>query len=222
MTRLELIPQERQQSRKVRSGIAHTNSGQFIVNMAALHNHRWIRKALPQTLLSPTVFFPDRAAVRTTAAASLRNVQLQRKLTREAAKRKQAEDARLATAPNAEVDLVPLEQGLESEDGDSEQEVQAPDEGPDSNRESSAEEDANRSGLDVNNQQHAHIDNAFTEGHGIVTGTPRGPRGKHRATNSVGRYGRNRSGRGRGSGGMTVDSEQTLVLELSSRKRQKR
>lgn len=63
--------------------------------MAALHNHQWIREALPDQLRQPPTFFTDRTAVHLAAAASLRDTQLQKKLAKEAAACKKAEEAQL-------------------------------------------------------------------------------------------------------------------------------
>ena len=70
--------------------------------MAALHNHDWVRRALPDSLRHMTPFFTDRPTVRLAAAASLRDVQLQKKLAKEAAKRKKAEEARQAVPLGSE------------------------------------------------------------------------------------------------------------------------
>ncbi|OBZ73365.1 hypothetical protein A0H81_07152 [Grifola frondosa] len=61
--------------------------------MHALHNQALLKQAVPNTLYEAPVFFSDRSTLHRKAAASLRDQNLQKKLAKEAATRKRAEDA---------------------------------------------------------------------------------------------------------------------------------
>lgn len=161
--------------------------------MNALHNHALIRRAIPQSLHQWPVFFPDRQAHRNTAAATLRDKHLQKKLANEAAKRKKAEDARKVVS----VGLVDTSHANTSEVNELE-----------------AAEDSNVSGDELDDGVRDHVSSEFTgllneddeldaelnstEGQFVVTiprPKPRGPRGRR----GQGR-GRGRGGSSRGSG----------------------
>ncbi|THG97104.1 hypothetical protein EW026_g4840 [Hermanssonia centrifuga] len=104
------LMQERQAVTRTRQIVSHKNSGRYIVNMHALHNHRYIRRALPPSLATFPTFFGDRLSLHLAAASSLRDQRLQKKLAKEASSRKQAEDARrantIAAAENESLGLL--------------------------------------------------------------------------------------------------------------------
>ena len=89
--------------------MVHSRTDQFVLNLIGLHNHRHIRYALPLHLRQIPFFFTTetRKALHLTAAASLRNVQLQKRLEKEAAARKKAEDARHAAVTGVTPDIIP-------------------------------------------------------------------------------------------------------------------
>ncbi|KAF7790927.1 hypothetical protein EIP86_001886 [Pleurotus ostreatoroseus] len=110
------ITQERQQVSQTRHVVQHEDSTRYIVNMSALHNHCEIRRALPSHLINLPTFFADREQLHRTAAATLRDQKLQKKLAKEANARKQAEAARQSASL---VTLIVDETGVPEEHDDS-------------------------------------------------------------------------------------------------------
>ncbi|PIL29489.1 hypothetical protein GSI_08431 [Ganoderma sinense ZZ0214-1] len=72
------------------------------------HSALWLRKALPAHLKTVPTFFADRPALHRLAASTLRDGKLQKKLAKEAAVRKSAEDALRSLNVLASVDLIGL------------------------------------------------------------------------------------------------------------------
>ncbi|KAI0369657.1 hypothetical protein BV20DRAFT_945672 [Pilatotrama ljubarskyi] len=106
----EHVRQEREVTLRTRTTITHTDKTHFVLNMHGLHNHSLIRSCLPAALLSPKTYFPanERMALHRTAAESLRDTKLQKKLAKEAAIRKTAEDALAKVNKPGTIDLLGL------------------------------------------------------------------------------------------------------------------
>ncbi|TFY58531.1 hypothetical protein EVJ58_g6361 [Rhodofomes roseus] len=105
-TGTESIRQEREETTRTRAITKHHDSTDYVVNVLALHNQRLLREALPEPLRVKPVFFTDRAQLHKDAAVSLRDQKLQKKLTKDAAIRKRAEDALRLTNQPASLDLL--------------------------------------------------------------------------------------------------------------------
>ncbi|KAH9946546.1 hypothetical protein B0H21DRAFT_808883 [Amylocystis lapponica] len=87
------LRQERELTSQVRTVVEHRDTISYVVNTHSLHNQQHLRRALPPHLLMSPSFFADRLVLHREAAASLRDHILQKKLARDAAVRKRAEDA---------------------------------------------------------------------------------------------------------------------------------
>ncbi len=117
-TGTQFLTQEREATTQTRSVVEHKDKTHFIVNTHALHNHQYIRLAIPESLRQIPCFFPDRRMLHLTAAASLRDQKLQRKLAKEATAREQAEDARSRMIPSdlmVEGEVQSLDISIEAE-----------------------------------------------------------------------------------------------------------
>jgi hypothetical protein len=87
--------QERQQTSRMTSLIAHEDNGHFIVNLHALHNATLIRKILPRHLTAPKPLYSHRTARHYEIAAGLRVTQVEKR-ARTAAKAKATREANKA------------------------------------------------------------------------------------------------------------------------------
>jgi hypothetical protein len=87
--------QERQETSRTVSLIAHEDDGHFIVNLHALHNATLIRKMLPRHLIAPKPLYADRTARHYEIAAGLRVTQVEKR-ARTAAKTKATREANKA------------------------------------------------------------------------------------------------------------------------------
>ncbi|EPQ49937.1 hypothetical protein GLOTRDRAFT_97310, partial [Gloeophyllum trabeum ATCC 11539] len=90
------VRQEREETTRTKSIVKHTEYPYYLLNIYSLHNNNIIREAVPLHLRSRPPLYLDRHELHISAAASLRDEKLQKKLAKEAAIRKQAETARLA------------------------------------------------------------------------------------------------------------------------------
>ncbi|TBU53792.1 hypothetical protein BD310DRAFT_951832 [Dichomitus squalens] len=79
-TGTEAIRQEREMTSRSRAVVAHRPTPFYVVNRHAIHNQRLIRTALPPYLQVRPTFFSDRTSLYLTAAASLRDTKLQKKI----------------------------------------------------------------------------------------------------------------------------------------------
>ncbi|RDX41700.1 hypothetical protein OH76DRAFT_1489271 [Lentinus brumalis] len=117
------LTQEREITSRTRTIVQHKDESHYILNTLGLHNQRYIRMAVPASLMTSQSYFTDRAAVHKHAAESLRDTKLQKKLAREALIRKNAEAALRTTNPAAAADILGLEGEAETGSPDEEDAV---------------------------------------------------------------------------------------------------
>jgi hypothetical protein len=84
--------QERQETSRTLSLIAHEDDGHFVINMHALHNATHLRKLLPHDLITPKPLYADRKACHYEIATGLRVTQAEKR-ARTAAKAKATREA---------------------------------------------------------------------------------------------------------------------------------
>ncbi|KII92051.1 hypothetical protein PLICRDRAFT_75950, partial [Plicaturopsis crispa FD-325 SS-3] len=69
----QIVRQEREDTTRTRMTVLHKDELHYVVNMNALHNHQFIRSALPPALAQPPTFGIIRQALYISAAVSLRD-----------------------------------------------------------------------------------------------------------------------------------------------------
>ncbi|TBU51623.1 hypothetical protein BD310DRAFT_791607, partial [Dichomitus squalens] len=74
----QTIRQEREDTSQSRPVVSHKTIPLYVLNMQALHNHRWIRLALPNHLKAEPISFPNCDALHRHATVSLRDTKLQK------------------------------------------------------------------------------------------------------------------------------------------------
>ncbi|KAI0644697.1 hypothetical protein C8Q79DRAFT_912903 [Trametes meyenii] len=102
----QVVRQERESTSQSRTVLLHSNSPLYVVNMHALHNQHLLARALPESLRTPASYFTDRTALHTAAAESLRDGKLRKKIAKEAAVRKSAEEALRRMNTPASLNLI--------------------------------------------------------------------------------------------------------------------
>jgi hypothetical protein len=111
--------QERQETLRTISLIAHEDDGHFVINMHAFHNATLLRKILPRHLTAPKPLYIDRKARHFEIAAGLRVTQTEKR-ARTAAKAAATREANKAKKRNREAATVEAEPAPELEPSDDE------------------------------------------------------------------------------------------------------
>jgi hypothetical protein len=101
--------QERQETSRTISLIAHEDDGHFVINMHAFHNATLLRKILPRHLTAPKPLYVDRKAHHFEIAAGLRVTQTEKRArtAAKAAATRQANKAKKRTREVATVEAEP-------------------------------------------------------------------------------------------------------------------
>ncbi|KAH9927295.1 uncharacterized protein B0H18DRAFT_907557, partial [Fomitopsis serialis] len=89
----EALRQEREETSRTRAIIRHRDTTTFIINMHSIHNRQYLKKAIPSSLQQRSPLFEDRDRLHMDAATSLRDQKLQKKIAKDTAIRKRAEEA---------------------------------------------------------------------------------------------------------------------------------
>ena len=98
--------------------INHKDDGQFVINMASLHNAAQIRKILPRHLSAPRPLYTDRQAYHFEIAATLRVMQAKKREETQA-KAKATREANKAKKKSRDI-AMQVQQGFENIESDME------------------------------------------------------------------------------------------------------